>query len=116
MGRILMYACPQHGSEAQRIRLSPSPERGKAPARRGGKRWPSSDGADSGSHKRILTAWIFELSPSLVALVIRCSKSVRTLSRCPRIIRATFTTGLNRKCVAQKDQCLQCRKAQPLRR
>src|SRR5262249_3384895 len=60
--------------------------------------------------------WIFELSPSLVALVIRWSKYVRTLSRCSRIIRATFTTGGNRECVAQKYQCLQCFRAQPLRR
>ena len=63
-----------------------------------------------------LIVWIFELSPSLVALVIRWSKYVKTLSRCPWIIRATLMTGFRREWVAQKYQRLQCRIAQPLRR
>jgi hypothetical protein len=61
-----------------------------------------------------LTVWIFEFSPSLVALVIRWSKYVRTLSRCLSIIRATSTTGFRREWVAQKYQRFQWRNAHPL--
>src|SRR6516164_10142178 len=65
---------------------------------------PSSDPPDCETTSVFLIDWISELSPSLWALVIRGSKSVKALSRCPRIVRAARATGASRECVARKYQ------------
>ena len=59
--------------------------------------------------------WIFELRPSLTALVMRWAKKVITFGRWRWSNRAVSITGVRREWVAQKYQRFQWRSAQPTR-
>ncbi len=116
VGRAMVYSCPLYDSEALKIRLLSSPERGKAPARHSERRWPSSDGPDSGSHKRFFYRLDLRVQPLARGVGDPMLEVGQHVVQVRRIIRATLITGCNRECVAQKYQCLQCRKPHPLRR